>query len=632
MESRFGNDFADVRVHTGDQAIASARAVGASAYTLGRDVVFGSGRYTPHTRSGRRLIAHELAHVVQQGQPGIPRTGHDDLLEHDANQAASKVMRGIAPIRVERASPWRLSRETGSDEDKYCRLKKSSPGPTRTKVDAAIELFRRAGLYALKHPPENDRAAKLLEAVETYFRGIVTPQNVDRLFTGASKTYLSMLADGGLDAVQSMIRSLRSGSSTMCGLWDRKFDQLQIARQPLLILSGEADAKAASLPGAVNEAFQTSLIIAGTIMAVLISGGVIGAAAEAAGGVIASETAAQLIAGTRVGTLVISNPAVAEQIFLFSAGTVIEIVAAGGIKEYLRQLSTPEGAANKLFEILHLRLTMGGGGSGRNRTVEVPVEEVPTPPTTTPATKIRIRLKEPPSRSTTRPGSQTGSSPGPTDELQGPESSPAPNKKAAVIPKPDEAPKPAPAATQVPKSPPAPPPGMSTGEVAEAAALKPSRPNATLLGEKAGGYDATEGGQKIVNSETNTKDRDGKPIVVRDVTIRGADAIQIKTVTQIDKFGQPSKKPLPDLVADNVRAAMKKAYNQPVTRARARTPLPGTNIYERTHVESPKKITIIVQVPGPVTKEMRDAAANVVATDTMAAELPPIEVVVQTAQ
>ena len=208
-----------------------------------------------------------------------------------------------------------------------------------------------------------------------------------------------------------MIGGVRSGSSTMCGLWDRKFDQLQIARQPLLILSGEADAKAASLPGAINEAYQTTLIIAGTIMAVLVSGGAIGAAAEAAGGVIASETAAQLIAGSRIGTLVISNPAVAEQIFLFSAGTVIEIVAAGGIKEYLRQLSTPEGAANKLFEILHLRLTMGGGGPGRNRTVEVPVEEVTTTPTTTPPTKIRIRLKEAPSRSTDTAGQSINGQP-----------------------------------------------------------------------------------------------------------------------------------------------------------------------------------------------------------------------------
>ena len=153
MESRFGNDFADVRVHTGDKATASARSVGASAYTLGSDVVFGPGRYAPHTRSGRRLIAHELAHVVQQGQPGVPRTGHDGLLEHDANQAASKAMRGIAPLRVERASGLRLSRETSSDDDKYCRLKKSSPGPTQTKVDAAIELFRRAGLHALNILP-----------------------------------------------------------------------------------------------------------------------------------------------------------------------------------------------------------------------------------------------------------------------------------------------------------------------------------------------------------------------------------------------------------------------------------------------------------------------------------------------
>ena len=56
------------------------------------------------------------------------------------------------------------------------------------------------------------------------------------------------------------------------------------------------------------------------------------------------------------------------------------------------------------------------------------------------------------------------------------------------------------------------------------------------------------------------------------------------------------------------------------------------NIYERTNVEAPKKITIIVQVPCEVTQEMHDAAAHVVATDTMAAELPPIEVIVQTKQ
>jgi hypothetical protein len=66
MEPRFGRGFADVRVHTGPAAARSAQAIGAAAYTVGRDLVFGAGRYRPGTASGRRLLAHELAHVAQQ--------------------------------------------------------------------------------------------------------------------------------------------------------------------------------------------------------------------------------------------------------------------------------------------------------------------------------------------------------------------------------------------------------------------------------------------------------------------------------------------------------------------------------------------------------------------------------------
>jgi hypothetical protein len=65
MESRFGHDFSQVRVHTDRQAIESALAVGARAYTVGQDVIFGTGQYTK-THEGQRLIAHELTHVVQQ--------------------------------------------------------------------------------------------------------------------------------------------------------------------------------------------------------------------------------------------------------------------------------------------------------------------------------------------------------------------------------------------------------------------------------------------------------------------------------------------------------------------------------------------------------------------------------------
>ena len=67
MEPRFGHDFSQVRVHMDARAAESARAVNALAYTVGRDVVFGKGEYEPGTSEGKRLMAHELTHVVQQG-------------------------------------------------------------------------------------------------------------------------------------------------------------------------------------------------------------------------------------------------------------------------------------------------------------------------------------------------------------------------------------------------------------------------------------------------------------------------------------------------------------------------------------------------------------------------------------
>jgi hypothetical protein len=66
FEPRFGYDFRQVRVHTDDRAAASARAIEAVAFTVGRDVVFGAGQYAPESARGRHLLAHELTHVVQQ--------------------------------------------------------------------------------------------------------------------------------------------------------------------------------------------------------------------------------------------------------------------------------------------------------------------------------------------------------------------------------------------------------------------------------------------------------------------------------------------------------------------------------------------------------------------------------------
>ncbi len=74
MESRFGHDFGRVRVHTGERAAESARSVGARAYTVGSNIVFGKGEFSPSSADGRRLLAHELVHTLQQN-------GGTDLLQ-----------------------------------------------------------------------------------------------------------------------------------------------------------------------------------------------------------------------------------------------------------------------------------------------------------------------------------------------------------------------------------------------------------------------------------------------------------------------------------------------------------------------------------------------------------------------
>jgi hypothetical protein len=66
MEARFGDDFGSVRVHTDRGAAASADAAAAQAYTVGDEITFSRGSYRPATTEGLRLLAHELAHVVQQ--------------------------------------------------------------------------------------------------------------------------------------------------------------------------------------------------------------------------------------------------------------------------------------------------------------------------------------------------------------------------------------------------------------------------------------------------------------------------------------------------------------------------------------------------------------------------------------
>ncbi|TVR53151.1 MAG: DUF4157 domain-containing protein [Puniceicoccaceae bacterium] len=121
MEARFGYDFSTVRIHSGERAAASARAVAARAYTVGDHVVFGHEGFAPQSPSGERLLAHELAHVVQQAKdspgsdPGIEIVDRPDL-EAAAESAARS---GSQPT---------LQRHTGLGRTQLARSEAGSDG------------------------------------------------------------------------------------------------------------------------------------------------------------------------------------------------------------------------------------------------------------------------------------------------------------------------------------------------------------------------------------------------------------------------------------------------------------------------------------------------------------------------
>ncbi|MEZ2336712.1 DUF4157 domain-containing protein [Mucilaginibacter sp. RCC_168] len=83
FEPRFGRDFSNVRIHTDSVAAKSAQSINALAYTTGNNIVFNNGQFSPESDSGKKLMAHELTHVVQQGEGVVRRYGHDNFCKDD---------------------------------------------------------------------------------------------------------------------------------------------------------------------------------------------------------------------------------------------------------------------------------------------------------------------------------------------------------------------------------------------------------------------------------------------------------------------------------------------------------------------------------------------------------------------
>ena len=136
FEPRFGHDFSRVRVHADGRAAEAARVLGTRAYTLGRDIVFGSGEYTPGTMEGQQVLAHELAHVVQQedgGQQGVQcftEPAHKMIGDVALHEASALEMLTLGPrLQVTFGDAMAMADYFGSFEEMRRLAEKPGQGP-----------------------------------------------------------------------------------------------------------------------------------------------------------------------------------------------------------------------------------------------------------------------------------------------------------------------------------------------------------------------------------------------------------------------------------------------------------------------------------------------------------------------
>jgi Domain of unknown function (DUF4157) len=148
MEPRFGRDFSHVRVHADARAAESARAVNAHAYTVGREIVFDSGRYSTEHQDGQRLLAHELTHVAQQRS--TTRTGQElqisdnPAFEREADTISAQIQADKYPAPGVNSSDPAIMREATSATP--------SPSGSQGKPDANLKGCKvLAGGRGLEH-------------------------------------------------------------------------------------------------------------------------------------------------------------------------------------------------------------------------------------------------------------------------------------------------------------------------------------------------------------------------------------------------------------------------------------------------------------------------------------------------
>jgi hypothetical protein len=160
MESRFGTDFSDVKIHNGGESTELNRSLDAKAFTVSNNIYFNSGQYQPETDSGKHLLAHELTHTIQQS--GSKGAGSSAVIrrtpEDDAKALAKKIHDAISAVKADEGAVLTALGTLGRDATKAALLKTIYKTEHTTELEADIKLKLSAAnssraLFLLNAPP-----------------------------------------------------------------------------------------------------------------------------------------------------------------------------------------------------------------------------------------------------------------------------------------------------------------------------------------------------------------------------------------------------------------------------------------------------------------------------------------------
>lgn len=318
MEGRFGYNFEGVRVFHDEAAARSAQAVAANAYTVGEKIVFDQGRYAPGSETGRRLLAHELTHVVQQSRGGLsPAATGDPALEADARSSAHSLDSGSGMVRVSTASGVGMARDATAAAQIMIEVK--FPDGVQRLTQEQFASYKQNTLRSLRNKllgvqgaadygrkVQVDTLAEYQGGVETLWDAIKKPKSLIGIAAdikaGVTPPYLGMWGNSKGAISQGLAAcdrgDLASAAQSLAQA-DRQYrDDLATWNAYIRATIGGAELVAQNLETVRDVSFAIALVAGAAIAAPLIAGAVATAGVTGTAATVLTAGGTALVTGT----------------------------------------------------------------------------------------------------------------------------------------------------------------------------------------------------------------------------------------------------------------------------------------------------------------------------------------------